>query len=144
MSKMASHEPFGHLQHKLWLKERESNWQFDSRPQKVGNRPDPGVCRRIVTHRSKAFEESYKIASNLIPIRGLSRELRAPKVSRVTSSQSPGSYKLPKSRESKPGQFQDSSLGVPRIKTIWMQVWRNNAENTIWGKVVASPESRPW
>jgi hypothetical protein len=23
----------------------ESNWQFDSRPLKVGNRPDPGVCR---------------------------------------------------------------------------------------------------
>jgi hypothetical protein len=26
-------------------KGRESNWQFDSRPQKVRNRPDPSVCR---------------------------------------------------------------------------------------------------
>jgi len=26
-------------------KDRELNWQFDSRPLKVRNRPDPGVCR---------------------------------------------------------------------------------------------------
>jgi hypothetical protein len=76
MSKMASNEPFGHLQYKLWLKEgQESNWQFDSRPQKVGNRPDPGVCRRSVKHSWKSLEESYKFASDLIPIRGLSQEL---------------------------------------------------------------------
>jgi len=38
---MGSYDPFGHLKHKLWPKERqESNWQFDSRPLKVGNRPD--------------------------------------------------------------------------------------------------------
>jgi hypothetical protein len=64
-----------------------------------------------------------------------------------TSSQSKvlvGSYELPKSQESKPGQFRDSSLGVPGIKTIWMQVRWNNAKNIIWGKVVASLESRPW
>jgi hypothetical protein len=64
-----------------------------------------------------------------------------------TSSQSEvwaGSYELPKSRESNPGQFRDSSLGVPGLKAIWMRVWGSNAENTIWGKVVASPESGPW
>ncbi len=61
-------------------KGRESNWQFDSRPLKVGNRPDPGVCKWIVTHRWKALEEIYKFALDLIPIRGLSRELWAPKV----------------------------------------------------------------
>jgi hypothetical protein len=40
-----------------------------------------------------------------------------------TSSQSEvwaASYECPKSRESKPGQFRDSSLGVPGIKAIWM------------------------
>jgi hypothetical protein len=26
-------------------KGQKSKWQFDSRPLKVGNRPDPGVCR---------------------------------------------------------------------------------------------------
>ncbi len=36
-----------------------------------------------MTLRWKAFEENYKIASDLIPIRGLSRELQAPKVPRV-------------------------------------------------------------
>ncbi len=55
-----------------------------------------------------------------------------------------GSYKLPKSQESKPGQFRDSFLGVPGIKTIWMRVPRSNAKNTIWGKVVASLESGLW
>jgi len=64
-----------------------------------------------------------------------------------TSSQSEvwaGSYEFPKSWESKPRQFRDSSLGVPRIKAIWMWVRQSNAENTIWGKVVASLESGPW
>jgi hypothetical protein len=38
MSEMGSHDLFEHLKHKLWSKERsESNWQFDSPPQKVGN-----------------------------------------------------------------------------------------------------------
>jgi hypothetical protein len=32
-------------------KGRKSNWQFDSRPLKVGNWPDPGVCRWSATHR---------------------------------------------------------------------------------------------
>jgi len=64
-----------------------------------------------------------------------------------TSSQSEvwaRSYELPKSWKSKLGQFRDSSLGVPGIKVIWMRVPWSNAENTIWGKVVASPESKPW
>jgi hypothetical protein len=53
----------------------ESNWQFDSRPLKVRNRPDPGVCKWSATHRWKDFEEIYKFALHLIPIRGLSWEL---------------------------------------------------------------------
>jgi hypothetical protein len=66
-------------------KGRESNWQFDSRPLKVGNRPDPCVCRWSETHRWKALEESYKFALDFILIRGLSRELWAPKVPGVQS-----------------------------------------------------------
>jgi hypothetical protein len=56
-------------------KGRESNWQFDSRPLKVRNRPNPGVCRWTATHRWKALDESYKFSLDLIPIRGLSKEL---------------------------------------------------------------------
>jgi len=61
-------------------KGQESNWQFDSRPLKVGNRPEPGVCRWNATHHWKVFKESYKFASDLIPIGGLSKELWTHKV----------------------------------------------------------------
>ncbi len=64
-------------------KGRESNWQFDSRPLKVGNRHDPGVCRSSVTHYWKSLKESYKFASDLIPIISLSKKLWMPKVPRV-------------------------------------------------------------
>jgi hypothetical protein len=56
-------------------KGRESNWQFDSRPLKVENRPELGVCRWNATHPWKTLEESYKLALYLIPIRGLNKEL---------------------------------------------------------------------
>ncbi len=48
------------------------------------------------------------------------------------------SYERPKSQESKLGQFWDSTLGVMGKSAIRVQVWRSNAKNTIWGKVVAS------
>jgi hypothetical protein len=61
----------------------ESNWQFDSRLLKVGNRPDPGVCRWSVTHLWKSFDEGYNFALDLIAIGGLHRKLRAFKVTGV-------------------------------------------------------------
>jgi len=61
-------------------KGRESNWQFDSRPLKVGNWPDLGVCRWSATHCWKALNESYKLALDLIPIWGLRKELWTHKV----------------------------------------------------------------
>jgi hypothetical protein len=60
-------------------KGRESNWQFNSRPLKVGNQPDPDASRQSAIHRWKALEESYKFASDFIPIRGLSKKLWMPK-----------------------------------------------------------------
>jgi hypothetical protein len=64
-------------------KGRESNWQFDSRPLKVGNRPDPSVCKWSATHYWKDLEDSYKFASDFIPIGGLNWKLWAHKVLRV-------------------------------------------------------------
>jgi len=64
-----------------------------------------------------------------------------------TSSQSEvwaKSYDRSKSRESKSGQFRDSSLGVPGQKAIRMCMPWRGTKYTIWGKVVASPESGPW
>jgi len=64
-------------------KGQKSNWQFDSRPLKVGNRPGPGACRWSTTHLWKALEGSYKFALNLISIGGLSKELWSCKIPRV-------------------------------------------------------------
>jgi hypothetical protein len=64
-------------------KGRESNWQFDFRPLKVGNQPDPGACRWSAIHYWKALNESYKFASDLIPIEGIGKVLWPHKVPRV-------------------------------------------------------------
>jgi hypothetical protein len=61
-------------------KGRESNCQFESRPLKVWNWLDLGVCRWSATHCWKAIKESYKFALDLIPIEGLSKELWTHKV----------------------------------------------------------------
>jgi len=74
-------------------KGRESNWQFDSRPLKVRNRPDSDVYKR------SGVGKILKRATRLL----------------WTSSQLEvwaRSYGCPKSRESNPRQFRDSSLGV--------------------------------
>ncbi len=61
-------------------KGRESNWQFDSRPLKVGNRPLPDIRIGRATWRWKAVEESYNFGSDLALIRLGSHQIRAPKV----------------------------------------------------------------
>jgi hypothetical protein len=48
------------------------------------------------------------------------------------------------SRESQLWEFQDSHLGVPGQKIIWMLVLWPAIEYTIRGKVVASPKFGPW
>jgi hypothetical protein len=61
-------------------KGRESNCQFDSRPQRVGNRPLPDVRFGSATWRWKALDESYNFASDCIAIRGLLAKLWGSKV----------------------------------------------------------------
>jgi hypothetical protein len=100
-------------------------------PLKVGNRPDPGACRQNVTHRWKDLKESYKFASDLIPIGGLSEELWVSKVPGVQTG-------------TIPGQFRDFHLGVPGQTSIWMWPPWSGTKYTIWGNVVASLESGPW
>jgi hypothetical protein len=103
-------------------KGRESNWQFDSRPLKVRNWPDLGACGWNVIHCWKSLKESYKFASNLISIEGLSKELWPHKVSGV--------------------QTETISRLLLR-SSIWMWVPRRGTKYTIWGKVLASLESGP-
>ncbi len=58
----------------------ESNCQFDSRQQKVGNRPLPDVRFGSATWRWKALDESYNFASDHIAIQGLLAKLWGSKV----------------------------------------------------------------
>jgi hypothetical protein len=76
-------------------KGRESNWQFDSRPLKVWNRPLPELRIVSAIRRWKDLDAGYKFGSDIVAIRLYSRELWAPKV--------PGLH---------PGQFRDN-FGTP-------------------------------
>ncbi len=76
-------------------KGRESNWQFDSRPLKVGNRPFPDIRFEIATRRWKDLDKGYTFGLDLVAIGLCSRELWA--------------LKLPGLQ---PGQFRDN-FGTP-------------------------------
>jgi hypothetical protein len=76
-------------------KGRESNWQFDSRPLKVGNRPVADVRSGSATWRWKYLFEGYNFGLDLVPIQGRGEELWSPKV--------PGLQ---------PGEFRDN-FGTP-------------------------------
>jgi hypothetical protein len=55
----------------------------DSRPLKVGNRPDLLGCRRRATYRWKALDKGYNFVSDCIAIGGLHKKLCALKVAGV-------------------------------------------------------------
>jgi hypothetical protein len=84
-------------------KGRESNWQFDSRPLKVGNRPLPDVRITSATRHWKDLDQGYNFGSDLIAIGLHSWELWPLKVPKV-----------------QPGQFRDSISRVPTKCAIWM------------------------
>jgi hypothetical protein len=71
-------------------KGRESNWQFDSRPLKVGNRSLSDLRIESEIRRWKDLAEGYKFGSDLVAIRLCSRELWAPKVSGLHPGQFSG------------------------------------------------------
>jgi hypothetical protein len=64
-------------------KGRESNYQFDCRPQKVGNRPDLLSYRGRATYCWKGLNESYNFAWDCIAIQGLLAKLWGSKVAGV-------------------------------------------------------------
>jgi hypothetical protein len=61
-------------------KGRESNWQFDSQPQKVKNRPNFLAFRWRATYRWKDLDQGYNFTLNLIVIEGLHTKLCTLKV----------------------------------------------------------------
>jgi hypothetical protein len=84
-------------------KGRESNWQFDSRPLKVRNRPLSDLRIESAIRRWKDLNAGYKFGSNLVTIRRRSRELWAPKVPGLRLGQFRDNFGTPtrESRESR-------------------------------------------
>jgi hypothetical protein len=114
-----------------WKKGRESNWQFDSRPLKVGNRPNIGVCRWSATYPWKAFKESYKFALDFVPIGGWSEKLWTPKVLGVQIGTvsalhfgSPGKkcHSNASATESHKEYYMGEGDGFPRVRAVVSQV----------------------
>jgi hypothetical protein len=68
-------------------KGRESNWQFDSRPLKVGNRCLPDIRSERATWRWKDLDEGYNFGSDLVTIQVYNRELWRFKVSGIPLGQ---------------------------------------------------------
>jgi hypothetical protein len=84
-------------------KGRESNWQFDSRPLKAGNRPLFDLRIESAIRRWKDLGEGYKFGSDLVAIRLHSWELWAPKVLGLHPGQFRDNFGTPtwESRESR-------------------------------------------
>jgi hypothetical protein len=61
-------------------KGRESNWQFDSRPLKVRNRPFLDLRIESARCRWKDLNKGYNVDSDLVAIKLCSRELWTPEV----------------------------------------------------------------
>jgi hypothetical protein len=117
------------LQHKLWQKE------------------EPGVKLTIWLSTTKSWESTQPRCVQMecdTSLESSQQELQVcfrphpnPKFEqRVMNSQNLGSLNR-NSFGTPPWESRDK-------KAIRMWVPRNNVENTIWGKVVASPESGPW
>jgi hypothetical protein len=76
-------------------KGRESNWQFDSRPLKVGNRPLSDIRFESATRLWKDLDKGYNFGSDLIAIRLCSQELWAPKVPGLQPGQFRDNFETP-------------------------------------------------
>jgi len=117
MFKMGSHDPFGHLKHKLWPKERLGV------KLEIGAGGVQHIVVKILTRSTTLLQTSSQ--------------------SKVYT-RSYGPPKLRKLLESQLWQFRDSHLGVSKQNAIWMWASWRGTKDTIRGKVVASSKSGPW
>ncbi len=125
---MGSHDPFGHLKHKLMAKKKPkiklAIWFLTTKSPKL---TDFLMCRWCATYCWKDIDESYNFGLNLISIKGLHAKLWAPK-----------------SWECQLWEFRDSHLRVARQNVLWMWASWRGTKHTIGGKVVSSPKSKSW
>jgi hypothetical protein len=123
---------------------RESNWQFDSRPLKVKNRPLSDLRIESAIRRWKDLDEGYKFGSDLVAIRLCSRELWAPKVPGLHPRLHPGQFrdKFRDSNPRVPGKS-DIRAWVPRSVTEWIRWWLTPESGLWWVKWVQLPVACP-
>jgi hypothetical protein len=103
-------------------KDRESNWQFDSRPLKVGNQPLSDLRIESAIRRWKDLNEGYKFGSDLVAIKLRNRELWDPKVPGLHLGQFRDNFGTPtwESREKEP--FGCSLSGVTQ-RILYGERW---------------------
>jgi hypothetical protein len=124
MSKVGSHDPFGHLKHKLWLKER--------------SRVKLTIWLPTTKRRESTWFPCDQVACN-IPLKSYWQGLQLCFRSHLNRR---SAHKVigPQSR----GSPNIGNLGVLRQNVIWMWALWRGTKYTIRGKVVASPKSGPW
>jgi hypothetical protein len=108
-------------------KGQKSNWQFDSRPLEVGNRPLPDVLWQNATWRWKALEESYKFGLDLVLIGGWGEKLCSSKIPRF-----------------QPGTVSRLLLGSPEKKSHLDVASTERCRVYYVGEGGGFPESGPW
>jgi len=109
----------------------ESNWQFDSWPLKVRNRPDLGACMWSATHRWKDLDKSYNFGLDLVSIRARGEKLwtlKAPGIQiEIVSGlhlESPGkkSHLDASAAESYREYYMGEGGGFPQVRAVVSQV----------------------
>ncbi len=103
-------------------KGRESNWQFDSRPLKVENRPLPNLGIESAKRRWKDLDEGHKFGLDLVKIRLCSRELWAPKVPGLQSGQFRDNFGTP-TWESQEKESFECTLGGVAQRIVYGGRW---------------------
>jgi hypothetical protein len=126
---MGSHDPFGHLKHKLWPKERSR------------------VKLAVWLPSTKSWESTQfprvQVACNIslkISRQGLHFCIKV-HLNQKSTCKVMGP---PKSWESQLWEFRDSHLGVLRQNAIWMWASWKGTKYIIRGKVMVSPKSKLW
>jgi hypothetical protein len=129
MPKMGSHDPFGHLQHKLWPKQRSwvklPVWLPTTESQELTQFPCVQMtCNKPLENSRRGLQLWFRPHLN----RRFAQEVLNPQ---SCGSPNFNNFGTPtwESRDKKPF----------RCHFLW-----GGAKYTIWGKVVASPESGPW
>jgi hypothetical protein len=129
MFNMGSHDPFGHLEHKLWPKEglevELAIWLPTTKSLESPRFP----CVKVACHIT--LESSWW--GLYLCFKPHLKQRFVHKVMGPQSCMSPNFW-----------EFLDSHLGVPRQNEIWVLVPWPRTEYTIRGKVVASPKFGPW